>query len=87
LRLTDFDGYPLPSGLDAWTTRCEKYYASWGRTITRVIGNGPAPNNEGLDCYASFSSNGVVPQKRPLTLLYGDMPVIRFGNENDEQLK
>ena len=34
-------------------------------------------DSDGLDCYASFSPNGIVPQKMPLTLLHNDMPVIR----------
>ena len=39
--------------------------------------NNPGLDRDGLDCYASFSPNGIVPQKIPLTLLHKDMPVIR----------
>ena len=50
-----------------------------GLTITGFVIDGEAPglDSDGLDCYASFSPNGIVPQKMPLTLLHNDMPVIR----------
>ena len=56
-----------------------KYYQKWGLTITGFVIDGEAPglDSDGLDCYASFSPNGIVPQKMPLTLLHNDMPVIR----------
>lgn len=67
------------SGLDAWAKHCKKYYDKWDLTITGFVIDGEAPglNKEGLDCYASFSPNGIVPQKVPLTLLHGYMPVLR----------
>lgn len=67
------------SGLDAWAKHCKKYYDKWDLTITGFVIDGEAPglNNEGLDCYASFSPNGIVPQKVPLTLLHDYMPVLR----------
>jgi hypothetical protein len=48
-------------------------------TVTGFVIDGYAPglSKEGLDCYARFSPNGIVPQKIPLTLLHGDMPVLR----------
>ena len=69
----------LKSGLDAWAKHCTKYYRKWGLTITGFVIDGEAPglDQNGLDCYASFSPNGIVPQKTPLTLLHKDMPVIR----------
>ncbi|MFH1739245.1 MAG: hypothetical protein ABIH23_09575 [bacterium] len=69
----------LPSGLDAWARHCETFYRRWGITITGFVIDGFAPglNKKGLDCYARFSPNGIVPQKVPPSLLHGDMPVIR----------
>jgi len=69
----------LPDGLDAWVAHNKPYYKQWDLTITGFIidGSGPGLNQRGLDAYASFSPNGIVPQKTPLTLLHGNMPVIR----------
>lgn len=69
----------LKSGLDAWAKHCSQYYKKWGLTITGFVIDGEAPglDEDGLDCYASFSPNGIVPQKIPLTLQHKDMPVIR----------
>jgi hypothetical protein len=69
----------LPDGLAAWAAHCRKYYEKWDYTITGFIIDGLAPglNTSGLDCYHSFSPNGIVPQKVPMTLLYGNMPVLR----------
>lgn len=70
----------LPDGLKAWRKHCKKFYNKWGLSITGFIIDGEAPglNKKGLDCYKAFSSNGIVPQKSPLTFLYGDMPVLKF---------
>lgn len=78
----------LPSGLDAWANHCKKYYRQWDLSITGFVidGHGPGLNEKGLDCYASFSPNGIVPQKVPLTLLHKQMPVLRADydvNDND----
>ena len=69
----------LPDGLDAWAAHCKKYYEKWDYTLTGFIIDGQAPglNDRGLDCYRSFSPNGIVPQKVPMTLLHGNMPVLR----------
>lgn len=71
------------SGLDAWANHCKPYYERWDLTITGFIIDGTAPglSKEGLDCYASFSPDGIVPQKVPLTLLHGDMPVLRSDDD------
>ncbi len=73
----------LPSGLDAWARHCEPIYKRWGLTITGFVIDGYAPglNEAGLDCYARFSPNGIVPQKIPLSLLHGAMPVIRADHD------
>lgn len=71
----------LPCGLSAWAEHCLPIYKRWDVTITGFIIDGYAPglNDKGLDCYAGFSPNGIVPQKVPATLLHGDMPVLRAG--------
>jgi len=77
----------LPDGLDAWARHCSKYYRKWGLSISGFIidGDGPALSSRGLDCYASFSPNGIVPQKSPLAMLHGNMPVLRSDYDvNDE---
>lgn len=69
----------LPDGLQAWVNHNKPYYKRWDLSITGFIIDGHAPglNSKGLDAYASFSPNGIVPQKVPLTLLHGNMQVIR----------
>jgi len=73
----------LPSGLDIWARHCKPLYDKWGITITGFVIDGFAPglNQAGLDCYASFSPNGIVPQKIPPSLLHGDMPVLRADRD------
>lgn len=73
----------LPDGLDAWARHCDGYYRRWGLSVTGFVIDGEAPplSVRGLDCYASFSPNGIVPQKAPLTLLHGDMPVLRSDED------
>lgn len=73
----------LPDGLDAWVNHNKPYYEQWDLTITGFIIDGQAPglNEKGLDAYAKFSPNGIVPQKTPLTSLHGNMPVIRSDED------
>lgn len=70
----------LPCGLDAWVRHCTPFYERWDISVTGFIIDGYAPglNKQGLDGYANFSPNGIVPQKVPPTLLHGNMPVLRF---------
>ncbi|WP_370453850.1 hypothetical protein [Proteiniphilum sp. X52] len=79
----------LPCGLDAWAEHCKKYYDKWGLSITGFVIDGYAPglSSKGLDCYASFSPNGIVPQKVPLTLLHGNMPVLRSDEDIQQEPK
>lgn len=81
----------LPSGLDVWANHCKKYYSKWGLTITGFIIDGTAPglNNEGLDCYESFSPNGIVPQKTSIASIHNNMPVLRADldiNDSDPKV-
>lgn len=73
----------LPDGLDAWAEHCRPFYQKWGLTITGFVidGHAPALNDKGLECYASFSPNGIVPQKTPRTRLFGNMPILRSGDD------
>jgi len=76
----------LKSGLDVWAKHCTKYYVVWDLSITGFVidGNAPGLSEKGLDCYASFSPNGIVPQKIPMTLLHGEMPVLRSDDDVTE---
>jgi hypothetical protein len=76
----------LKSGLNAWAKHCKKYFERWNLSITGFVidGNAPGLLKKGLSCYASFSHNGIVPQKTPLTLLYDGMPVLRSGDDVNE---
>ncbi|MHA4895954.1 GxGYxYP domain-containing protein [Pedobacter sp. PWIIR3] len=69
----------LPDAVDDWATHNMPYYKRWDITITGFVIDGLAPglNQNGLDAYAKFSPNGIIPQKTPLTLLHGNMPVLR----------
>ena len=71
----------LPNGLEAWANHCRPLYQKWGLTISGFVidGHAPALNDKGLECYASFSPNGIVPQKTPRTRLFGNMPILRSG--------
>jgi hypothetical protein len=78
----------LKDGTAAWAKHNLPFYKRWGLTITGFVIDGEAPglNKKGLDAYASFSPNGIVPQKVPLMQLHGQMPVLRAGpdvNQND----
>lgn len=76
----------LPSGLDAWAQHSLPLYQRWGMTITGFVIDGYAPglNEDGLNCYARFSPNGIVPQKIPPFLLHQQMPVIRADHDVNE---
>jgi hypothetical protein len=69
----------LPDAVDAWASHNKPYYHRWDITISGFVIDGEAPglNKDGLDAYAKFSPNGIVPQKSPVTLLHGNMPVLR----------
>lgn len=73
----------LPSGLDAWARHCRPFYQRWGYSVTGFIIDGfcPGLNEDGLDCYASFSPNGIVPQKVPSAMLHGEMPVLKADRD------
>ena len=69
----------LPSGIETWRKHCKKYYDKWGLSITGFIIDGFAQsmNQSSLECYESFSPNGIVWQKGAVSYLHNNMPVIR----------
>lgn len=69
----------LPSGLDAWENHCTRHYRKWGLSVTGFIIDGfeRGLDEDGLDCYRSFSPNGIVPQIIPFTFLHKGMPVMQ----------
>ena len=73
----------LPSGISAWANHCKPFYKRWGLTITGLVIDGEAPglSSKGLDAYETFSPNGIVPQKVPLTLLHNNMPVLKSDDD------
>ena len=81
----------LSSGLQSWAEHCKPYYEKWGLSITGFIVDGYAPglNWEGMECYRSFSPNGIVPQKlSSWSMLFGNMPVLRADYDiNDVEPK
>ena len=64
--------------INTWAAHCRKYYKKWGLTVSGFIidANGPAMQESALDAYASFSPNGIVPQKTSGKLLYKNMPIL-----------
>lgn len=76
----------LPSGLDAWAAHCKRFYDRWDLSITGFIiyAHGGELNEAGLDCYASFSPDGIVPSGGPANLLHKGMPVLRFDHDVNE---
>ncbi len=72
----------LPSGIQTWSTHCEKYYRLWDVKLTGFIidGDAPAMNDEVKAAYAHFSPDGIVPQKIPPLGVFDGMPFIRMGN-------
>ncbi len=76
----------LPSGLDAWERHNRTCFDRWGLSITGFIiyAHGPELNQAGLDCYASFSPNGIVPQRGPATAIHKNMPILRHDHDVNE---
>ncbi|HKG08243.1 MAG TPA: GxGYxYP domain-containing protein [Pedobacter sp.] len=73
----------LPDAVGQWAKHNQPYYKQWDLSITGFVIDGQAPgmNSKGLDAYTSFSPNGIVPQKVPLMSLHGNMPVLRAGED------
>jgi len=69
----------LPGDLSVWRDHCSKYYKKWGLTITGFIIDGYSEVMGGpeLDCYETFSPNGVVWQKGTISYLHRNLPVLR----------
>ena len=74
----------LPSGVAAWAEHNKPYYKQWGLSVTGFIIDGYSRqmSKEVLKAYASFSPNGIVPQKTTsLVSLVDGMPVMRSGKD------
>ena len=73
----------LPDATNQWADHNVPYYKHWGLSITGFIIDGEAPglNKAGMEAYAKFSANGIVPQKVPLTMLFQDMPVLKSDED------
>ncbi|MGC4232333.1 MAG: GxGYxYP family putative glycoside hydrolase [Niabella sp.] len=69
----------LPDGVKAWEKHNKPFYRRWDLSITGFIIDGYAPpmNDESFRAYASFSKDGIVPQKAPVTKLQNGMPILR----------
>ncbi|MBN2511675.1 MAG: hypothetical protein JXB18_01940 [Sedimentisphaerales bacterium] len=69
----------LPGDLSVWRDHCSKYYQKWGLTISGFLIDGYAEGMGGpeLDCYETFSPNGVVWQKGAISYLHHNLPVLR----------
>lgn len=77
----------LPDATEQWAAHNVPYYRQWGLSITGFVIDGEAPglNRAGLDAYERFSPDGIVPQKVPLTLLHGKMPVLRSDEDVNQE--
>jgi hypothetical protein len=73
----------LPSGVKVWQQHCKKYYDKWGLTVTGFVIDGFAQGMDKalLDCYETFSPNGVVWQKGAISYLHNEMPVLRSDHD------
>lgn len=77
----------LPDATSQWAAHNIPYYRQWGLSITGFVIDGEAPglNEAGFDAYEQFSPDGIVPQKAPLTLLHGRMPVLRSDEDVNQE--
>lgn len=78
----------LPDGTRQWAEHNLPYYKQWGLSITGFVidGEAPAMDRDGLDAYARFSPDGIVPQKAPQNgMLHGNMPVFKSGEDVQHQ--
>ena len=72
----------LPSGVTAWAEHNKPFFKQWGLSVTGFVidGNGPGMSLEGFKSYATFSPNGIGPQKLPdgrQAMLVDGMPILR----------
>lgn len=69
--------------INVWARHCRRYYKKWGICVSGFIidATGPRMQDRALDAYASFSPNGIVPQKVPSCLLHKNMPILPSGSD------
>lgn len=69
----------LPDAVDAWAAYNKPLFERWGLSVTGFVIDGYAPgmSQRGFEAYASFSPNGIVPQKTSGRVqLVAGMPVL-----------
>ncbi len=74
----------LPSGVEAWAEHNKPFYKQWGLSVTGFIIDGYSSmmSENLLKAYATFSPNGIVPQKtHTRAFLVDGMPVMRSGKD------
>lgn len=72
----------LPDGMQQWAAHCKPWYEKFGITVSGFVidGNARMMSNKGFKAYATFSPNGVVPQRAPqLCQMVDNMPIFRGG--------
>ena len=72
----------LPSGMAQWAAHCKPWYEKFDITVSGFIidGNAKMMSNDGFKAYATFSPNGIVPQRTPAqSLLVDNMPILKCG--------
>jgi hypothetical protein len=73
----------LPSGVQAWTDHCKKFFTQWDISLTGFVidGNAPPLSDKAKDAYAIFSPSGIVAQKTDALGVYKGMPFIRMTSD------
>jgi len=79
----------LPSGLEAWTGHCRRYYARWGMSITGFILDGSGGPSTGLEfaAYHSFSPDGAGTHFEDKPAVHAGLPVCREQDLPDDVAK
>ncbi|SRR5579875_974395 len=73
-----------PSGVDAWTRHCQKYYGRWDLSLSgfNIDGFSNALSEEDLAAsYGSFSADGIVGQKAYRIGMAGSLPYLRQAGD------
>lgn len=73
----------LPSGIAVWERHCQRFFTQWDISLTGFVIDGYAPglSPDGLDAYARFSPDGIVPQKIAPQGVHNGMPYLRMGGD------
>ena len=73
----------LASGVAVWEQHCQRFFSQWDISLTGFVidGFGPGLSPEGLDAYARFSPDGIVPQKIGAQGVHQGMPYLRMRGD------